>query len=417
MHTFVANKLSKNMKYMKQAYLILTAALFTLLAGCGNNPSTTEDGLITIDVTADYPEKEFVLQDLFDIEYVQLETTDEFVTTGYLLDVTDDAIFVKNDTHIKKGSDIFMFGRNGKAKSHINRLGESGEDYLSAANVIWDETNNEIFVNDPTGDRIVVFDTEWNFKRRFSPIEEDFFFINEFNQDYLICSEDNPDFLNPEAKRDNFYIVSKKDGEAYPIDIPYEKRIFPGMRHAIPGGTAIAFFPIYNFKLTPNHGEWLLMEPSSDTIYTYTKGKELKPFIVRTPEIQGMDTRIFLYMGVITERYYFMQAVKCQLDSKTYSYPRTELVYDRVDKKTYRHIMRDANYDRKEMTMVFNATASPRLINNGEYAFIAKYEPMDLIEANSQGKLKGKLQAIAETLKEDDNPVLLIVKYKKPGRK
>jgi len=36
----------------------------------------------------------------------------------------------------------------------------------------------------------------------------------------------------------------------------------------------------------------------------------------------------------------------------------------------------------------------------------------DLKEAETQGKLKGELKQIASALHEDDNPVILLAKYK-----
>ena len=37
----------------------------------------------------------------------------------------------------------------------------------------------------------------------------------------------------------------------------------------------------------------------------------------------------------------------------------------------------------------------------------------DLIEANENGELKGKLKEIASTLDEESNPVLMLARYKK----
>jgi len=37
------------------------------------------DELVTINVNKDYPEKELILQDIMDVEYIALETTDEFM--------------------------------------------------------------------------------------------------------------------------------------------------------------------------------------------------------------------------------------------------------------------------------------------------------------------------------------------------
>ena len=53
------------------------------MAGCGRNKQGNEsDGFITVDATANYPEKELILQDFTDVEYIALETTDEFLTQG-----------------------------------------------------------------------------------------------------------------------------------------------------------------------------------------------------------------------------------------------------------------------------------------------------------------------------------------------
>ena len=39
-------------------------------------------------------------------------------------------------------------------------------------------------------------------------------------------------------------------------------------------------------------------------------------------------------------------------------------------------------------------------------------EAIDLIEALEAGELNGELKTVAEGLKEDDNPVLMVVKFK-----
>jgi len=60
---------------------LTTNAVAMLLAlvgcmGCGNRSASSVDNLIRVDVMADYPEKELILQDLMDVEYIALETTE-----------------------------------------------------------------------------------------------------------------------------------------------------------------------------------------------------------------------------------------------------------------------------------------------------------------------------------------------------
>ena len=44
---------------------------------------------------------------------------------------------------------------------------------------------------------------------------------------------------------------------------------------------------------------------------------------------------------------------------------------------------------------------------------ISFYSADRLIERNKEGKLKGELQQIASNVESDDNPILMIVKFKK----
>ena len=60
---------------MKNVSIFLV--IFLLTAGCGGNKQTNDDFII-VDVTASYPKKELKLHDFMDVEYIALETGDEF---------------------------------------------------------------------------------------------------------------------------------------------------------------------------------------------------------------------------------------------------------------------------------------------------------------------------------------------------
>ena len=64
---------------MKQTKTTLAIILLVVLAGCGGNKQSNND-LVIVDVSKNYPKKELILQDFMDVEYVALETTDEFLT-------------------------------------------------------------------------------------------------------------------------------------------------------------------------------------------------------------------------------------------------------------------------------------------------------------------------------------------------
>lgn len=52
--------------------------------------------MVTVDIATEHSEKEVVLQDFMDVEYIPLETSDEFVTQGSVMDIGDKYLLVKN---------------------------------------------------------------------------------------------------------------------------------------------------------------------------------------------------------------------------------------------------------------------------------------------------------------------------------
>ncbi len=86
--------------------------------------------------------KELILQDFMDVEYIPLETNDEFVTQGKVMAIGAEVILI---TNWYNDGNLFVFDRNtGKGLRVINRKGQGNEEYIGFAEVVLDETNNEI---------------------------------------------------------------------------------------------------------------------------------------------------------------------------------------------------------------------------------------------------------------------------------
>ncbi|UQT33694.1 hypothetical protein M5E82_20470 [Parabacteroides distasonis] len=66
-----------------------------------------------------------------------------------------------------------------------------------------------------------------------------------------------------------------------------------------------------------------MTEISTDTIYLYeTDKRALKPFLVRTPSGKEMNPPVYLFPGVMTDRYYFLQSLKFEFNfSKGTGFP------------------------------------------------------------------------------------------------
>ena len=168
--------------------------------------------------------------------------------------------------------------------------------------------------------------------------------------------------------------------------------------------------------ITPYRDRWILTEPSSDTIYSYSSDHNMMPFIVRTPPVQSMELETFLFTGVITDRYYFLQTVKKEFD-ETEPWSRlleTELVYDRQAKRTFKCVVYNSDFTNKRPVKgLVNEIHTLTIINDDEICFIERIEAHELVEAYEKGELKGELKDIAAKLDEESNAVLMFAKYKK----
>ena len=126
---------------MKKSFFeVLTLVVVLAVTGC--RQAGAPEALPVIDLSKDYPEKEFVAQDLFDVEYVPLETNDEFLVGGFVLAVSGHYIVTVDPMH-EVGSIILFDRRTGKGLLKMNQLGKGPEDYSCVDDVIPDDANDE----------------------------------------------------------------------------------------------------------------------------------------------------------------------------------------------------------------------------------------------------------------------------------
>jgi len=393
---------------MKRVSTILVMILF-VMAGCSGDKRSGEpnDGLITVDVAADHPKKELILQDFMDVEYIPLETNDEFVTMAWVHAIGKKVIVVRDRSRTSNGT-IYIFDRKGKGVRTFNRMGGSAEEYAYPLGITLDEDNDELFVNDRAG-KILVYDLSGNYKRTLN-LQEDKRYgmdIYNFDRNNLICRDDawgEDGMGNPNS----FLIISKQDGSiTKEIEIPYKEKVSSMVFTA----DRMGVMPIRNRTLVPQGSDrWSLMENSSDTIYLYKSDHTMTPVIVRTPPIGSMSPGVFLYPAVLTDRYYFMQTVKAEWNwERNTGHQRINLIFDKQDNTLSEYVMYNADMDNNEPVIM----TSEVTYGDNEIACVHKLEAEDILEAYEKGQLKGQLKEVAAGLEEDSNPVLMLVKYKK----
>jgi hypothetical protein len=387
---------------MKRTNTIL-AIILLVMTGCGENKQSQDD-VITVDVTKSYPEKELILQDFMDVEYIALETTDEFLTQGIVKAVGKEIIVVSN---IINDGDIFIFDRKtGKGIRKINRKGQGGEEYTRINEIVLDEDNKEMFVNNTYAHKILVYDLSGNFKRSLKFTEDDqYSWMFNYDKDNLICYDNSGTYKYGEDRGNKSYhvILSKQDGSIVrEIFIPFTTLITPLVRT----GDGIASNSIQ--PIIPYNGNFLLIETSSDTVYTCMPDAKLTPCIIRTPSIQTMDSEIFISAMCPTDLYYFFQTMKKEFDfSIGRGFPRNHFMYDRQANEMYKYVIFNDEYTVKKQIYL---TLSHL---NHEIATYQRLEAYQLVEAYEKGELKGRLKEIAATLDQEDNPVIMLLKHKR----
>lgn len=386
---------------MKKGTIIPAIIVSLAMATGGCKPSGENDGLITIDPTSSYPKKELILQDFMDVEYIPLETNDEFVTQGNVMAIGNRYLIVKNWTN---DGNIFVFDRRtGKGVRKINRKGQGAEEYTFINGIILDEENNEIFVNSTPGKKIFVYDLSGNFKRSFNHTEgAKYLDVFNYDKNHLIRYDMSLYYKEGEKRGDRCYhaIISKQDGSItrsipIPFDVIKTSMVQEGDRIAV---TSIR-------PIVPYGEEWLLVETSTDTVYRYTpKEDKLSPFLVKTP---SENPEILLTMGTVTDRYYFIRTLKKVFDFTTgRGFPITDLMYDKQENAVYDCTVLNADFTGKqEVDLVLQPV-------DNVIAACQNLTANRLVEAYEKDELRGPLKEIAAGLNEEANPVVMLMKHK-----
>ena len=369
-----------------------------MLAACQSNDNA--DSIMTIDLNKKYQEKEIILQDIMDVEYVPLDSSDEFISSGNIKAVGDKYIVLVS------GGKILLFDRHtGKGIRVIDHEGQGADEYTLAYNVILDEANNELFVNDPTIKKICVYDLEGNFKRSFSHGEEhQFIDVTDFDKDFLVCY-DEAIFMDMEkTETDNsktyHFLISKQDGSiAQEISVPYEKINAPMLQ--VGGMTSVTFVR----AVVPLNKDMLIIQNSSDTIYRYTANKhQMVPFLVKIP---STDPERLITIGTVTPQYCFFQTIDKTFNPETgRGFPHHDLVIDRQTNEAFSSVVLNADYSSKQQVDMI------RFAQNGEVLCVQALQAHKLVEANEKGELNGYLKEIASQLNEDSNSVIMVMRAK-----
>ena len=129
---------------MKVRYIPFILFLGSVFVSClGGKENAGENNKIhTVDVSKTYPKKKLVLQDIADIRYIPIETSDEFLCASGPRVIAPDKIIIPE----YKSGDILVYDAEGKALNKFNRKGGGPEEYAAPTNLMYDENTGELFI-------------------------------------------------------------------------------------------------------------------------------------------------------------------------------------------------------------------------------------------------------------------------------
>ena len=382
---------------MKKLGIIAYSTLLASLMGCGNKEQAAP--WTNIDLSGSIPKEERILQDLFEVKYVALETTDSFLTRGFIEAVSPHLLI----TYDYGEGCLSLFDRaTGKGIRQIKRQGQGPEEYVSPSHVVIDEKREELFVSDYSLRKILVYDLKGNFKRSFKTIDENYYTeLLDYDDGHLLAYK-KP--AGPHDESSCHLLISKQDGSlTKEIRFPIDQVETPIFTHG--ELTATPFF-----YLTAPYGDcWALTVTSSDTIYSYDADGNASPLIVRSPSIHGMDPQVFLYPTILTDRYYFLRAQKKEFDLETMKgFPTQMLLYDTQENLLVEYTLTNADIKNGPDIDLYSVMPMGK-----EVLACLTLQAPDLVEARKAGKLKGELQNITERLDEESNPVIVLLEEKR----
>ncbi|MDR2811088.1 MAG: 6-bladed beta-propeller [Tannerellaceae bacterium] len=404
---------------MKLKHFLIT--LVAIAAGTACSLPGNENGMIEIEVGQTYPEKEIHLKEVAEISYVKLDASaDDYLLDGSVVGISDKTIVAFN----RKTNVFLFFSIDGKPLSHFNHQGGGPEDYVVVSSVLFDENAKELYVNDVAKKKLLVYSPDGSFKRTLplpanSSVGRFFNFDNNSLLLYDGMKRARSIFAagnkEPEVASDGdsytypFVRISKETGDVVEyIPVPEDFDIVLGIRlnDAETAGITNNIIPGRTMPIGYYRDGFLLYNQETDTVFYYAKNHALAPAFVRTPPIREMSPITYLNMLFEAGNYEFIQT-HTLIKVLPGPLKTTYLARDKRDGAIYTQKIVFDDYHDADVIL----KPDMLLFSDGRTGFL-QYPVDQLKEALADNKLNGKLRTITEGLADEDNDLLVLLKFK-----
>ena len=380
-------------------------SIFLALAACGERTQTASE-LLVADKNVDCPKQEIYLEDIADVDYIPLMTTDSILVNDYPPEsVTPEGIAVRGG---QPGELLLLDPTGQKLVGRVCRCGQGPEEYTVIDRCVVDWKRREVYIADYT--HLKAYDFAGNYLRTLLTKEEiaklD---ICNLNADQLLCARERE---NCETPYRPYFTLSKADGRVDTLTSIELPRFIASNRTVLSNDgrsyNAHAFLPL----LVGCADRMWLTALALDTIFQINPDRSLLPVMAPLRAPTRDEEAPLLHFRGINDRYIWLSWVRRNV---TVQLEHMEAGM-REDLKIYM-------YDRKAQTWcepAYRCRAwsgfEPRYIFTDPLPYgygLVMLNAMDLVEAYRNNALADeRLRQIASTLREDDNPVLMRLKFK-----
>lgn len=387
--------LIRTMKYL----LVLFA-----ISACQKANDKQQEQLIIINTGKKYPQKEIYLQDIAEVEYIPLITSDSILVNTFPICVSEEGIATRGG----KTGEILLFDAKGqKLQGRVCRRGEGPEEYNAIIFSIIDWKRKELFIADYTN--LKVYDFSGNYLRTL--LNDDIMKMNihNLNDDYLLCSKEHEGSDRPYRP---YFTLSKDKGKADTLSI--EVPFFIASNRKIVwdnGHTNDAYGYLPQIKSCINR-TWLTT-PALDTIFQLHPNLSLTPAMVpRLAPTTNPEASLLYFLGM-NDHYawssWMPRHVTVKMSEINAGREKQEslYMYDKKKQEWFTPVYQDRAMPHSTPIYI-NLTAVP-------YGYgLVTLNAMDVVEAYRNNRITdSELKQIASTLKEEDNPVLMLLKFTK----
>jgi len=404
----------------------LTLCLYVIFYGCSQN-SIDHSNIILIDANKKYPILELKLSELADISYIALKT--EGVIFGYSsahrrLFVYRDKIFI-GDRYMYDPK-LVIYDRTGVPIQIIGSYGRGPGEYMNMNAFVVDTLTNEVTIYDNTQKKIIVYGIDGKFKReknleQINRGQKSFEGIEIINDNYLLAYNNRSISIH---ENDYYIDDSKQLGREGQI-VRYGKPImiidkqtltevsYSNFEYAKP---KIWDVRTINYNLTSSNDGVYITTERTDTIYFMNRNLEIIPKF-RDITDYGSQHVARLFPAAETERYIFFSTevgIKQGVVRVENTTPKRFFAYDKQLQKIFRldnGLTEKRDWNKEQIAISNNRVVLDQYSLTLNHNFASTFfSPEFLLEHYNQ--LPEELKVITKNLKVDDNPVIMLIKFK-----